>query len=122
MEATFTFKMQRQQKVLYDPIQNQSLRLLLKCPTQGVVEAVKETMGELFQNSTHHWKIKIDIVAMIMAWGLELDFPLEEVEWVMKMLFLVDLIFEVESLLEWAWPGHGFDYSECFENEEEGKT
>ena len=59
---------------------------------------------------------------MIMARGLELAFPLKEVEWVMKMLFLTDLIVGVESLLEWAWLGLGFDYSECFENKEEGKT
>ena len=72
--------------------------MLLKCPTPGVVEVVKDS--ELLQNSTHHWKINADIVAIIMAWGLEIASSREEVEWVMKNLFPANLIVGMESLLE----------------------
>ena len=58
---------------------------------------------------------------MVIAWGLELAFSVEEVEWVMKMLFPVVLIVGIDSLLEWVWSRQGFDYGECFENIEEDK-
>ena len=45
---------------------------------------------------------------------------MEEVDWVMKM-FSADLIVGIDSLLEWVWLGKGFEYSECFENIEEGR-
>ena len=100
MEATFTFKTSRQQKALFGPVQDKQLKLLLKCPTPGVKEVIKEMVGELFQNSSHHWKINMDIAAIIMAWGLEITSPVKEVEWVMKNLFPDDLIVGMESLLE----------------------
>lgn len=31
-------------------------------------------------------------------------------------LFYDDLIVGLDSLLEWAYPGFGFDYSECYED------
>ena len=48
--------------------------------------------------------------------------PIEVVEWVTKSLFHDDLIVGIDSLLEWAWSGQGFDHSECFENIEEGRA
>ena len=120
MEATFTFQTSRQQKALFGPMQNKQLKLLLKCPTPRVIAAVKETAEELLRNSKHQWKINVDIAAIVMAWGLEIERPIEEVEWVMRNFFQDDLSVGMESLLERAWPGKGFDYSECFEDYEEG--
>lgn len=118
---TFTFFKNRQQKALLRPVQDKRLKLLLKCPLPGVIEVVKEMVGGLFQNSSHHWKINVDIAVIVMAWGLEIACLVEEVEWVMKILFLEDLIVGIDSLLEWPWPGKGFDYRECYENIEEGR-
>ena len=52
--------------------------------------------------------------------GLEIASLVEEVEWAMEKLFHDDLIVEIESLLDWAWSGKGFDHSECYEDYEEG--
>ena len=59
---------------------------------------------------------------MVMVWGLELAFLEEEVEWVMKLLFPKDLIVGIDSLLEWACPGKGFNYSEYYADEDEGEV
>ena len=81
---------------------------------------IKETVGELFQNATHHWKINVNIPAIIMAWGLEIVSSVEVMVWVMKNLFSDHIIVGMEYLLEWSWLGKRFDYSECYRNYEEG--
>ena len=57
---------------------------------------------------------------MVMAWELELAFLEEQVEWVMKWLFPKDLVVGIDSLLEWAWLGNGFNYSDYYVDEDEG--
>ena len=43
----------------------------------------------------------MDIVTIVMAWGLEISFPIEEVEWVVKNPFPKDLLGQIESFLWW---------------------
>ena len=63
----------------------------------------------------------MDIVAMIMAWGLQVGEHEQVVGWVMRELFEEELISNMDALLEWAHPGWAFDFSEGYEDEEEGR-
>lgn len=40
----------------------------------------------------------------------------------MNQLFDGNLITNIDSILEWAHPGRAFDYSECYEDMEEGQV
>ncbi len=42
------------------------------------------------------------------------------VQWVARALFPEDLIVRIDLILEWYFARYGFNYSECFLNEEEG--
>ncbi|XP_059068618.1 uncharacterized protein LOC131859102 [Cryptomeria japonica] len=99
MEATFTFQMQKQEKAFYGPVENQRLKLLLKCLSKEVIRAVQGTLGYFFQQATHRWKCNVDIAMMILAWGLELGIVEEDIHWVMNYLFEHELISGMDSIL-----------------------
>ena len=82
---------------------------------------MQDTLGPLFQDSEHRWKVQVDIAAMTMAWGLEIGEHERVVEWVMKELFEEELIPNMEAWLEWAHPGWAFNFSEGYAEEEEGR-
>ena len=62
----------------------------------------------------------LDVIVMVVAWGLELSNPIEEVGYVARSLFVEDMLGGLDSILEWSIPGIGSDLSECFEDEDEG--
>ena len=120
MEPSFTFRTSKQQKALFGAVADYRLKKMIKCPSEGVIRAVQEMLGPLFQKAEHRWKLQVDIAAMVMAWGLQTEDHEQVVGWVMRELFDKDLILNVDSMLEWAHPGWAFDFSEGYELEEEG--
>lgn len=58
---------------------------------------------------------------MVVAWGLELNVSMEEVDFMMQSLFDNNLLSGLDSILEWSVSGIGFDFSECFKDENKGR-
>ena len=58
---------------------------------------------------------------MVVAWGLELKNPIEEVGYVVRALFAKDIMGGLDSILEWSILGIGSDFVVCFKDEDEGR-
>ena len=56
---------------------------------------------------------------MVIAWGLELSKPMDEVHFVAKFFFVEDMLGGLDFILDWSVPGMGADLAECFEQEDE---
>ncbi|GLJ34734.1 hypothetical protein SUGI_0698950, partial [Cryptomeria japonica] len=62
-------------------MENYRLKLLLKCPSEEVVNMVQRTLGFFFQQATHRWKCNVHIAVMILPWGLELRIAEDGIHW-----------------------------------------
>lgn len=92
---------------------------MLKNPQDEIIEAVLETLGPHFMEATHQGRLNTDIASMIFAWGMELNEEVVIIKWVMSSLFDEELLGKMESLVEWAVPGQGYDVSEGIEDMDE---
>lgn len=62
------------------------------------------------------WKVNLDIISMIIAWGLEIGEDIEMVKWAITLIFEDEMLEGLDSILEWVVLGVGLDYSEGFED------
>ena len=58
---------------------------------------------------------------MIVAWGLEMGNATKEVRYIIKSLFDENMLGGLESILEWSVPRAGYNFFECFEDEDKGR-
>ena len=63
----------------------------------------------------------LDVIAMVVALGLELNNTTKEVGYVARSLFEEDMLGGLDSILEWYVPSIGLDFTKCFEDEDEGR-
>ncbi len=121
MEASFTLDSNKEMKAFKGPINKERMKALLKIKMDAMVEVVLGVIGAQFQERAIKRCSNLDVIAMVVAWGLELNNPIEEVRYVAKTLFAEDMLRGLDSMLDWSIPGIGLDFVECFEDEDEGK-
>ncbi|XP_057861159.2 uncharacterized protein LOC131069670 [Cryptomeria japonica] len=66
------------------------------------------------------YKMKMDVFSLIMAWGLELEETTATVRRVMQTIGHDDFLVGMDSLLQWAELGVGFDAREGLETDANG--
>lgn len=70
----------------------------------------------MFLAAKHKFRSNMDIVTMVVAWGLELGDTTNNVQWVVRSIVEDEWLLGLNSVLEWAIPGAGFDVNEGFED------
>lgn len=78
-----------------------------------------KTLGVHFMEARHKGQMNVDIASMIFAWGLELNEEIEVIKWVMSSLFDANLLMGMDSFLEWAVLGVGYDVLEGIKDTDE---
>ena len=63
----------------------------------------------------------MDVISMVIAWGLEMNKPIDEVQYVAKTLFMDDMLGGLDFILDWSVLGMGVDLADCFELEDENQ-
>lgn len=58
--------------------------------------------------------MNLDIISMVIAWGLESGDNTDTIKWAVTSIFEDAMLEGLDSILEWAVPGVGFDYLEGF--------
>ena len=92
MEATFVLDSNREMKAFKGPVSRERMKGLLKIKMKAMVEAGLQMVGLQFQKREIKWCSNLDIIAMVIAWGLDLNKMIEEVRYVEKMLFVEDML------------------------------
>ena len=59
---------------------------------------------------------------MVVAWGIEINKPVDEVWYAVKALFIDDMLGGLYHILDWSVPRVGVDIVECFEMEDANQT
>lgn len=115
MEANFIVTTKKQQKGFKGAVSKDRMTRLLRFKDIEAVNMKMEVVGPYFMENSSRWKVNLDIISMVIAWGLEIGDDIETVKWAATSLFDDDFIEGLDSILEWVVPGVGFDYSEGFE-------
>lgn len=84
-----------------------------------LLKAIQLVLGEGVAVIGHHYRCREDIYSLLMAWGLEMGHTVEEVRKVLQRIIPGEYLLNLESLLEWAVPGWGFNLAEGIPEENE---
>lgn len=90
------------------------MKRLFKVKDDEFIHIMELLFGEVFLEVKHRFGLNMDVVTMLVVWGLELGDSIENVEWVVRAILDDEWLVGLNSILEWAIPGEGFDVSECF--------
>lgn len=85
----------------------QRIRGLFLYKEEKVVQVVQIMLGNGFKKLTHRFRTNMDIYSLVMAWGLDLGEPVNEVRRVMKTLVHKYFLVDIERILQRAIPGVG---------------
>ena len=100
MEATFSLDSNREMKAFKGPMTKERMRGLLKIKLEALVEVVLLVLGSQFQEREVKRCSNLDIISMVIAWGLELSKPVDEVRFVEKTLFTEDMLGGLDFILD----------------------
>lgn len=114
MEANFPLYTDRPHASFFGLITSLRLKRLFKVKDDEFIHIMESLFGEVFLDARHRYCLNMDVVTMVMAWGLELGDSTKNAAWVVRTILDDEWLVGLNSILEWVIPGAGFDVSECF--------
>lgn len=114
MEANFTVTTKKQQKGFKGAMSRDIMSGLLRFKEEEMINMVLKVVGPFFMENVPRWKVNLDIISMVIAYGLEIGENIDTVKWAKTSIFDEAMLEVLNSILEWTVPGVGFDYSEGF--------
>lgn len=117
MEANFPFNTDMPDAAFFGLVSSLRMKRLFKLKDDEFIHIMESFFGEVFLEAKHKFLLNMDVVTMVVAWGLELGDSIENVEWVVWAILDYEWLVGLNSSLEWAIPGADFYFSECFEDQ-----
>lgn len=73
MEATFFVDTKKQCNGFKGPVKRERLQCLLKYKDEAIIDVVVGVMGKKFIEMKYKWRVNMDIISIIITWGLEIS-------------------------------------------------
>lgn len=111
-EATFTLYTSHQQLAFVGKVSKKRLKCIFKHDKEELIQIIMMLLGDYFLKTMHKYKTNVDVVTMVLAWGLELGERKDVLVEVLRLCVEDDWLGGLMELLQMTMSGVGFNVGE----------